>query len=69
MLSNMAYTASHSMPFLLLTAIFLFVYAIAGMTLLGGKITEPVGPRPKRPPPAIVPSADRPAVTCCHRTR
>lgn len=55
----MAYTASHSMPFLLLTAIFLFVYAIAGMTLLGGKITEPVGPRPKSPH-QLVPSADRP---------
>jgi hypothetical protein len=42
-LTNMAYTASHSIPFLLLTTIFLFVYAIAGMTLLGGKLLEPVG--------------------------
>ncbi len=39
-LSNMAYTASNSLPFLLLTTIFLFVFAIGGMTFLGGKLKE-----------------------------
>lgn len=39
-LFNMAYTASNSLPFLLLTTIFLFVFAIGGMTFLGGKLKE-----------------------------
>ena len=39
-LFNMAYTASNSLPFLLLTTIFLSVFAIGGMTFLGGKLTE-----------------------------
>jgi len=34
-LYNIAFTVGNSFPFLLLTAIFLFVYAIVGMTLLG----------------------------------
>ena len=39
-LTNMAYTASNSMPFVLLFCLCLFVYAIAGMTLFGDKLTE-----------------------------
>lgn len=39
-LFNMAFTASNSLPFLLLTTIFLFVFAIGGMTFLGGKLKE-----------------------------
>ncbi|EWM21027.1 voltage-gated ion channel superfamily [Nannochloropsis gaditana] len=39
-LTNVLYTAANSLPFLLLTTTFLSVFAIGGMTFLGGKLRD-----------------------------
>jgi len=42
-LGNVVYTASNSVPFLLLLGTFLSVFAIGGMTFLGGKLVDSDG--------------------------